>query len=241
MEWNYSEPERRMNEKMEFYQYILEPINSNMFVLIENNRAIVIDPSIQEDALTVLSPMQSVQSEPLEPISIILTHEHYDHISGVNWLKQHFSCEVLCSSECAAAIEKPERNLSKYYNILFQDKDEEVKRQVQQQNVQPYSCRADRILKDGESLMWQGHILQFTYTPGHSKGSACINLDGNYLFSGDSIVNGRKTFTRVPGGSRTDFMNITLPFLKNQPPDITICPGHGALKRLREYDFKEIY
>ena len=99
---------------MDIKSYSFYPIDARMYVIVENGKALIIDPSISEDAKKYL------KSEKIEDILILLTHEHYDHISGVNWFKEEFTkTKLLCSEPCAKALPKPYKNLSVYYEILF--------------------------------------------------------------------------------------------------------------------------
>ena len=62
---------------IEIKRYVSGLLSSNMYVISEAGHAIVIDPF--ED---------TTPSEGLTVDCILLTHEHYDHISGVNiWKK----------------------------------------------------------------------------------------------------------------------------------------------------------
>ena len=61
-----------------------------MYVVKEGEHAIVIDPF--DD---------TTPSKGLIIDYIILTHEHYDHISGVNVWKKTRDVPVLCSRPCA--------------------------------------------------------------------------------------------------------------------------------------------
>ena len=67
-----------------------------MYIIEENNHAILIDPYIQKGSM-----------KNLIIDKIILTHEHYDHISGVNYYKEKYNVPVLCSNACAKNIENP--------------------------------------------------------------------------------------------------------------------------------------
>ena len=63
------------------YRLVYEPVASNMYAILKNKVALVLDPH-QSDDLVVL-----FKKERIERVNILLTHEHYDHISGVNWLR----------------------------------------------------------------------------------------------------------------------------------------------------------
>lgn len=118
---------------MNINTYSFYPIDSNMYVILENKKALIIDPCVSEEAKEYL------KSEQVKEILVLLTHEHYDHISGVNWLRECFpQVKVFCSEACANGIVKPTRNLSAYYEILFSSKEEEIREYVKNMDVQPY-------------------------------------------------------------------------------------------------------
>lgn len=213
------------------HTYSFYPIDARMYIILENEKALVIDPCISEEALTLLN------ENDIEEILILLTHEHYDHISGVNWLRENCSSvEVLCSDKCAAALPKPSKNLSIYWEILFMGKDEETREYVRNMNIQPYSCEADRKFEGEYEMSWEGHSLFLKETPGHSEGSICVLLDERALFSGDSLVNGHPTITRLPGGSKKEYAEITLPYLQSLNPELLVYPGHGNEQPLGQYN-----
>lgn len=212
------------------YTYDFYPIDSRMYILLENKKALIIDPCVSDEALQLL------KENDVTEILVLLTHEHYDHISGVNWLREHFSSvNALCSSACAAALPSPSKNLSNFWEILFVGKDKETQEYVRNMNIQPYSCTADDAFEGEHKLSWEGHSLFLKETPGHSKGSICILLDGDILFSGDSLVTGYPTITRLPGGSKKDYAGITLPWFQSLDPSIMVYPGHGEEQPLECY------
>lgn len=211
------------------HTYSFYPIDSRMYILLENEKALVIDPCVSDEALQLLKESGAAE------IFALLTHEHYDHISGVNWLREQLpAVQVMCSSECAAALTNPSKNLSNFWEILFVGKDEETREYVRNMNIQPYSCEANHTFEGEYEMPWEHHTLFLKKTPGHSKGSICILLDGDILFSGDSLVTGYPTITRLPGGSKKDYTEITLPWLQSLDSGIMVYPGHGE-KHILEY------
>ena len=210
--------------------YMFYPIDSRMYIWQEGDSAMVIDPCVSKDALLCL------RGKNINRILVILTHEHYDHISGVNWLKENFEnvC-VLCSQLCADALDNPCRNLSEFWKVFFVGKEERIQEYVQNMNIQPYSCRANETFEGEYEFIWQGHKVFLKETPGHSKGSICILVDEELLFSGDTLVTGHETILRLPGGSKKDFAGITLPYLESLDKEIMVNPGHGETQKLKQF------
>lgn len=210
--------------KQKIHVFSFEPIDSRMYVWAEDGQAMIIDPCISEAAWEIL------EKEKVRNAQIILTHEHYDHISGVNWLRDKIDCQVICSENCARRLCDPQKNLSAYFNILFMNHTEEIKRQISELQAKCYSCHADVTFSVKKEISIGSIHLDLRETPGHSSGSICAYLsEQQILFSGDTLVNGTPTVTRLPGGSKKDFQRYTVPWLKKLPSNVIVFPGHGEI------------
>ena len=62
------------------YRWVMPAILSNMYLVLEGGQALIIDPHICMPALELL------RTNGVENVLVLLSHEHFDHISGVNWL-----------------------------------------------------------------------------------------------------------------------------------------------------------
>ena len=71
------------------YRSVYAPVKSNMFTILTGNEAVVFDPNEDEELLTLLS------NKGIGKVHILLTHGHYDHISGVEWLKEKVNLKGL--------------------------------------------------------------------------------------------------------------------------------------------------
>lgn len=210
---------------IKIYSFIMPITNSNMYVLIgKGKQALVFDPNISEDALLLLNEYG------VENIDILLTHEHYDHISGVNFLREYIKIEVLCSKKCAQNIKNSAKNLSKFSTVIHPELSES---QLGDLN-QDYECYADKILNDGDSISWENMNILCREAPGHSEGGCLFILDEQLLFSGDNLTNGDGVIERWPGGSAKKYVEITRPLIENMSDNTLVFPGHGDIARLSE-------
>lgn len=207
--------------KCDLYNFSFSPIDSRMYLVVSNNQALVIDPCVNEEALQIL------RDNRVSEVLVLPTHEHYDHISGINWLRSNFKCNIIASEQCSKNMMDPRRNASVHFDVLFIFASDEIKEEIAEAKVQPYSCAADEVFNEYRCFTWQGHKVEIQETPGHSKGSVCILIDKKFIFTGDSLMKGIPTITRLPGGSKKDFSEKTLPFLKSLPSSAMIFPGHG--------------
>lgn len=195
---------------------------SNSYVLQRGNEALIIDPN---DA-TVLGGMLGDARLAV----IILTHEHCDHIAGLSQLRQDWpQVEVIASQACSNALGNTGLNMSRMMSVYlaFQGKGEI--------EYPAFICEgATRIFETHLRVNWQNHSFECICLPGHTEGSTAILLDGERLFSGDYLIPGAKTVTRLPGGSPERYMDETIPWLKQLSPGIRVFPGHGESYVLRE-------
>ncbi len=204
-------------------KYTVDSFLCNMYVLTTqkslcDGNALVIDTIQSEEAL------QDLKRANVKKLTIILTHEHFDHTMGLNWIKGHFDTYSIAHEKCAKKILLPRNNRS--LSIMSTDENSRKYRYYP-----PYSCKIDKTFCDNLSLQWYGLDIELTGTPGHTAASCCIRVD-SCMFVGDSALLGIPALTRLPGGSQKEFDNITLPFLKTLNPQIAVFPGHGEIYKV---------
>lgn len=213
------------------WRYPMPGIDANMYIIIKGRDALVIDPNNNQTAVSFLK-----QNE-IEHVLILLTHEHFDHISGVNMLRKHFDSLVVCSEEASLAVGNPNKNMAKFWEVTLMDKPDNKKMDGLAVRDDNYSCTADVIFKEEYKCLWNGHKVHALTAPGHSKGNVLYFLD-KCLFSGDSLVNGVGVICRLPGGSWASYREKTKPIIECLDDNTMVFPGHGApdiLKNLRKY------
>jgi hydroxyacylglutathione hydrolase len=185
------------------------PIDSNSFVIYTqaNSSCIIVDPGTEDcDKL-----IEFIVEKRLNPEYIFLTHEHFDHIWGVNKLKEIYNCKIVCSLECSLRIITSKKNMSLFYN-----------------QVGFITYPADIFIEDiNYHLEWKERKIEFITTKGHSEASICILIDDK-LFTGDTIIKNSITVTKLPGGSKSKLIeSISLLDEKFSRKQIIIYPGHG--------------
>lgn len=200
--------------------YSFAPIDSRTYVLIEDSAALIVDPMDHPEMLADLT------AGGVSRATVLLTHEHYDHCGGVNWLRERVSVEVIASDACAANLQRPAINGSRYFEALFALHDQATRDQVRALGVQPYTTTADTTFSERLEFGWGGHGITITEAPGHTPGSVLIDVDDEWLFTGDSWIPGRQTVTRLPGGSSAQYEAVTKPQLDALLPLRTVLPGH---------------
>ena len=199
---------------MEILRFVSDLLLSNMYILKEGDSVIVIDPCCN-----------TAPAEGLHVDRILLTHEHYDHISGVNEWKKLTGAPVLCSEKCAERMSDPKKNLSRIFPV-FCELQTWIKLETLPDADQSYSAKADETFSDKHSFFWKGHEVRLFELPGHSPGGTGIIVDDKSFFSGDSLMEDTAVELRLPGGSKKDWETVSLPKLSELPDGMTVYPGH---------------
>jgi len=228
-------------EGFSVYQFVWRAINSNAYVVCGKDSLLIVDPIDSEEFY------RFVQKQSVQYALVLLTHSHYDHISGLNKLKQIvLDCRVVASKACSDNIQTPKKNLSNIADaiISFQERVDHKAEIVNlaETLVEPFSCEpADETFVEEMDVVWNGHNLRLTEYSGHSKDSVCCIMDYKYMFSGDTLLP-IPTVTRLPGGSTARFWEEDMPKLEKLSEQIVmVFPGHempGALKDMIKVNVK---
>jgi|APCry1669193181_1035450.scaffolds.fasta_scaffold31161_3 glyoxylase-like metal-dependent hydrolase (beta-lactamase superfamily II) len=180
------------------------PFQSNTYIIYSKNNKII----------AIIDPGESIYEKVnCENLNVILTHEHFDHISGLQKLSTNFFVKLFLSQKCRENINNSKINLSEY--ILKNKIDE----------ILPSNFK---IVDDNELIIINDLAFRFYITPGHSEGGICIGFD-KYIITGDTILNSKKIVTNLPGGSKEQLKNTNIKLkyiLKNYD---YILPGHGEI------------
>lgn len=185
-----------------------------MYIIEENSHALIIDPC--RDI--------SLFNSDVTYDAILLTHEHFDHISGVNTWKELTHTKVICSKTCSESICDPRKNFSRYFKefCAFQTF-VDVNCQVQSED---YSCEADIVFENDMIFEWQNHSVEISISTSHSPGGILVFLDRKYLFSGDTILDVFPPENRMKG-IKKEVRKIENVILSKWPTEeVIIYPGH---------------
>lgn len=74
---------------MKIERLILEPLDNNCYILSENNCAIIIDSSSEENKIE-----EYLTKNNLTLISIFITHYHFDHIGALDYFIKKYNVKV---------------------------------------------------------------------------------------------------------------------------------------------------
>ena len=202
--------------------YSFELMDSRMYMIQEDDEIFVVDPCMDNELLR--------DAKGAKHAVVFLTHEHYDHISGVNWLKDYFSCSVYAGKVCAGRVRSEKDNLSSRFPFLFL-LDKEKYDYVRRNCSLPYTCRVETSFSGRGELLWKGHLIELYEVGGHSPGSSLIVFDKKFLFGGDNIL-GNGMELRGTDGNLKQYRENVLPMLWELDRKMIVLPGHGEKNML---------
>lgn len=153
-------------------RFVNELMTSNCYIISDAVKScVIIDPGSEKS----LREIEYIDKNNLNPQYIILTHEHTDHNWGVNSLRDRFGgAKLVCSDICNKSMVSANRA----YFLFYYDKTD-YKYEIAPSDI--------IVTMKNSRIIWNGEIISFILTPGHSFGSMCILFE-DMLFSGDTIM-----------------------------------------------------
>jgi len=194
-------------------QFENSPIDSITYIISnpKNNKAIVIDPGTEND----IRITDFLNEKDLNLEFIFLTHEHFDHILGVNYLRNEFpNVKVISSQKTSDRLPNPKKNLAIFHN--------QINLVVQE---------ADVIIEEGK-LEMIGLDFEVFQTPGHTDSSVSLKHNDSF-FSGDFLLKGTRIVTNLPTGSKRQYQE-SIEKYNEMLTGLMIYPGHGE-----EYNYNQ--
>lgn len=207
-------------------QYQYGPEKTNSYLIISDRHAILVDAPSEEI-------IYEVEKLNVALDYVILTHEHADHLWGLNAIREKFRCKVIGQKICSKYIQDCRNNKARYYHVYYAMKYKENNTGI----FDPlYCCEpVDIEFDETLNLLWQGNELQIIHAPGHSEGSVLIVLNDSDIFSGDTILKEQQTFTGFTNGSEEEYQKYTKPIIEKINDNKRIYPGHGTYFKFIEW------
>lgn len=195
---------------------IVNEIGENCYIVSDETRnAIIIDygafnNKIGESITTYL------QASNLSLKHSIFTHGHFDHVSGANYIYQHYGLKPEISGKDLDLL----LNLSTQFKSILNIEDFELTK-IQ---IPPIG----RLLAENDEIKFGNHSLKVIETPGHTPGGLCFYCEQEkVLFSGDSLFEHSIGRTDFPGGNYNDLVYSLKIKIITLPDSVVVYPGHG--------------
>lgn len=181
---------------------------TNCYFLYKEGKseAIVVDPADRGADI-----YHALRQKGFEVTAILLTHGHFDHIYGVEKLRELSGAKVyVLEAEkvlCRDAFVNISANFGRKITLV-----------------------PDEWLQDGQELVLADIPLKVIAVPGHTIGSACYYIEeANLLVSGDTLFESSVGRTDLPTGNMSKLIRSIKEKLFILPEETKVYPGHGDI------------
>ena len=196
---------------MKVLSLMVGPIMTNCYLLCDEVAKVcaVIDPGDEPERIEAL-----MATTGCAPVMVLLTHGHFDHCTGVAGLLEKWP-------DLPVYIHEADVTDGVGGELTFRRLDE----------------KNQRYWHEGDTLTVGGLTLRVMETPGHSRGSVCLLVEGQgVIFSGDTLFRGNCGRCDFPGGDYRAMLR-SLARLGRLEGQYQVYPGHEAATDM-EYERK---
>lgn len=190
---------------MKLESIVVGPLGVNCYIVSKDGKAVVVDPGGHFDSI-----VRHLEKENLEPVAIVNTHGHFDHIGAVAQMVAKYNIPFMLHKKdeflCSHGAET-----SSMFGF------EEMKNPV-----------VTEYIEDGQTLEFNGIEINVIHTPGHSPGGVSLYFkELKSVMTGDTIFLesiGRSDF---PYADTEQLLNSIRQGLFTLDEDTKVYPGHG--------------
>jgi hydroxyacylglutathione hydrolase len=189
----------------------VEPFFKNGFVVAcaDSREAVLIDPGDEVPSLLAFA-----DREKLSIRSILLTHAHVDHITGVGAARQALGVPIYLHRDDLFLYERAVE-----FGAMFGLR------------VEPQPP-VDEFYSPGQAIPFGRLEARPHHTPGHCPGGVCLEVGlkgerGQDLFVGDTLFAGSIGRTDLPGGDYETLIASIKTVLFGFGDEARVYPGHG--------------
>lgn len=177
------------------------PLGANNYLLTDGNEAVLIDCSEVKQEI-----LDELKDKTLK--YILLTHGHFDHVLGVNGMKECTGAKVLVHKDDISRMEES-ANIMQTFGVIGVE-----------------TPKADDYINDNDLLKFGDTEIKIIHTPGHTEGCVCYLIDGK-LFSGDTLFRDSVGRCDLPGGNFSKLSDSIKNILFKLDDNMVVYPGHG--------------
>lgn len=210
---------------MKIDKLVFSPIAVNTYIISEDEGkgegkgerdCAIIDcgcySSDERDALAAF-----IKKNTLNPIMLLNTHMHLDHLFGNGFLLERYGLLTH-----ASPLDENNRASAAKHAIMFGLKMEE-----------PPGIGTE--LSDRQQLSLGKLAFETIFIPGHSAGSMAFYFPNeNCIFTGDALFSGSIGRTDLPGGDYNTLIESIKSRLLTLPDNTVVYPGHGPATTIGE-------
>ncbi|NQU85295.1 MAG: MBL fold metallo-hydrolase [Mariniphaga sp.] len=195
---------------LEIKKYVVNPLQENSYLIYdETKECIIIDAGFyygeEEDEVDYF-----IEKNELKLQKLVNTHCHFDHIMGVEYLRNKYKVRFEAHEEDAFWVERAVEQGARFGFDM--------------KPVNPI----DKFIVEDEIIRMGNSELRIIHVPGHSAGHVVLydEKEGN-LIAGDVLFYGSIGRTDLPGGDYNTLIDGIKSRLFCLPDETIVYCGHG--------------
>lgn len=191
-------------------KFVFNPFQENTFIVYdESGECVIIDAGCStQDEQDILSGF--IETSGLNPVKLINTHCHVDHIMGNGYIYKKFGLKTQAHKDETDNFENSPEHAN-LFGISF--------------SSPPYELIE---LNEGDKVKFGNSVLEILFLPGHSAGSlAFFNKVQKFVFVGDVLFKDSIGRTDLPGGNYKTLMISIKEKLFSLGDEFVVYSGHG--------------
>jgi glyoxylase-like metal-dependent hydrolase (beta-lactamase superfamily II) len=191
-------------------KFVVNPLGENSFIISdETGECVFVDPGFFYDEEHD-EVREYIKSNNLTPVRITNTHCHFDHIMGVEFVRNEFKIPFYIHPDDVFWVEKA-IDQGKMFGFEMKP-------------VAP----PDAFLAENDFVEFGNSKLKIIHVPGHSPGHVVFYSEPDkILIAGDVLFYGSIGRTDLPGGNYETLISNIKSKLFALPDDTKVFCGHG--------------
>ena len=211
-------PTKKENIMLQVNSFVFNPFAENTYVIYDETRqCVIIDPGCHTPS-EVDELLGFIDLHQLEPLMVVNTHGHIDHIMGNEAVKRHYGIQVAAHPEVKNDILRSRQQAMMFGLPMVEE------------------CKLPEVdLTDVELIKVGNSTLEVLCTPGHAKGSVSLYaMAEGWVFTGDALFCRSIGRTDFPGGDFEELRESIRTRLFTLPEDTEVYSGHGESTTIGE-------
>ena len=192
--------------------FTFNPVQENTYVLYnESGQCCIIDPGCYFEQERQ-SLKNFITETKLEPVLLLNTHCHLDHVFGNKWVAETWDLKLHFHEKDQPIFDFAPQS-GEMWQIPFENYESEV-----------------IYIKEGSNIKVGQDELEIRFTPGHSPGSVIFYYEpGAFVIGGDVLFNGSIGRTDLPWGDFKTLINSIQTQVFTLPDQTKVYSGHGPV------------
>ena len=201
---------------MKIKSFTFNPFQENTYVVYDETKdCVIIDPGCYTEAEKT-ELRRFITIEGLNPVKLINTHCHIDHILGNKFVSELWNLELFMHKDDLPLLENAV-NTGKMYG--FEDYEG--------------IPLPKHFLAQGDTLTFGKSSFKILFTPGHAPGHICLySKENNLVIAGDVLFQGSIGRTDLPGGDHNTLIKSIITQLFPLPNETQVFCGHGPVTNI---------